>query len=329
MKQKNSAATKNYRKSFFLLCLAILFLSQSNSNVLAQGFFECGYVDAANPCVNTSSRCDPSYAPTKENKTCDQFDDFTCPYGSNLCEKTTAPRLCTPNKQYCEGSVLKLCNSAGTGSTGPSIDCQTQGKECLENADGASCVDKIPIPTCYEECMSTYNDKDTCKGFPPCSGGGGGGGGTKPPCNTPNSCQDTSCQVGFTPTSGTCTAAGFVCCAAYNQPNPQGVVIDLKSLIDNTLGGLGFKFNSSSTFGTIISGIIPILFGVAGTALLLYLIAAGFQYLASAGDPKKMEAAKNMITMAVVGFTIIISAYWITQVVQFVFGLASDGQNIF
>ena len=75
--------------------------------------------------------------------------------------------------------------------------------------------------------------------------------------------------------------------------------------------------------------IIPILFGVAGTALLLYLIAAGFQYLASAGDPKKMEAAKNMITMAVVGFTIIISAYWITQVVQFVFGLASDGQNIF
>ena len=92
---------------------------------------------------------------------------------------------------------------------------------------------------------------------------------------------------------------------------------DLEQKATPKLGG--------TDLGNIISELLPDIFQLAGIALLLYLLFAGFQYLTSAGDPKKVEQAKERLTSALIGFVIVFAAYWIVQIVGTVLGLGSTG----
>lgn len=62
-----------------------------------------------------------------------------------------------------------------------------------------------------------------------------------------------------------------------------------------------------------------LVFPIAGIILFLYLMWGGFDYMTAMGDPKKAEAGKNKITNGVIGFVIIFAAYWIVQVLDYVF----------
>ncbi len=80
----------------------------------------------------------------------------------------------------------------------------------------------------------------------------------------------------------------------------------------------GFKF---SNIGAILNEAIPFIFAFAGIGLLLMLLSAGFNFLTSAGDPKKLEAGKQRLTNALVGFLIIFVAYWAVQMAGVIFGI--------
>lgn len=80
-------------------------------------------------------------------------------------------------------------------------------------------------------------------------------------------------------------------------------------------------FGSTMTIGDILSRALPIIFGLAGVALLLMILAAGFTFLTSAGDAKKMEEGKNQLTNAILGFVIIFVAYWAVTLFASMFGL--------
>jgi hypothetical protein len=82
--------------------------------------------------------------------------------------------------------------------------------------------------------------------------------------------------------------------------------------------GLGNKFPS---IGSIISEAVPYILAFAGLGLLLMIIAAGFSMLTSAGDPKKLEAGKERLTNGLIGFFLIIAAYWIVQITGAIFGI--------
>ncbi|BCX14432.1 MAG: hypothetical protein KatS3mg088_115 [Patescibacteria group bacterium] len=85
--------------------------------------------------------------------------------------------------------------------------------------------------------------------------------------------------------------------------------------------GIGLKFSGQSV-GAVISEIVTkYLFTIAGILLLLYFIFGGFQYLTSAGDPKKAQEAQNKITQALIGFVIIFASYWIVQIIANLLGL--------
>ena len=58
------------------------------------------------------------------------------------------------------------------------------------------------------------------------------------------------------------------------------------------------------------------------------LLAAGFTLLTSAGDAKKMEQGKSRLTNALIGFLIIFTAYWFTQIMGKIFGIV-EIQTIF
>ena len=72
---------------------------------------------------------------------------------------------------------------------------------------------------------------------------------------------------------------------------------------------------------SLLNNAIPIILPIAGLILLAYLIWGGFEFLTSLGDPKKAASAKNKITYAIIGFFVIFAAYWIVQLIAFIFKL--------
>lgn len=73
--------------------------------------------------------------------------------------------------------------------------------------------------------------------------------------------------------------------------------------------------------GAVIVSLLDIILAFAGMAFLLMMLSAGFTFLTSTGDPKKVEMAKQRLTNAVIGFILIIAAFWIVQIAGRIFGI--------
>ncbi len=76
-----------------------------------------------------------------------------------------------------------------------------------------------------------------------------------------------------------------------------------------------------TNLASVVSNAIQFIFPIAGILLLAYLVWGGFDYLTSMGDAKKAEAARGKLTNAIIGFVIIFLAYWIVQIVNYIFNL--------
>ncbi|MBI4065057.1 hypothetical protein HY409_01680 [Candidatus Gottesmanbacteria bacterium] len=87
----------------------------------------------------------------------------------------------------------------------------------------------------------------------------------------------------------------------------------------------GFKYGD---VGSIVTGAIPFVIAFAGFGLLLMLIRAGYSFLTSAGDAKKLEEGKQRLTNAIVGFVVIFVAYWMVILIGKIFGVV-EIQSIF
>lgn len=75
----------------------------------------------------------------------------------------------------------------------------------------------------------------------------------------------------------------------------------------------------------IINALMPYIFFIAGVLLLIYLILGGYQYIFSRGEPGATAAARGKITNAIIGLIIVLTAYWIVQVVAMFFGIQEIG----
>lgn len=78
---------------------------------------------------------------------------------------------------------------------------------------------------------------------------------------------------------------------------------------------------ANATLGAIIVKASYFVFAFAGLGLLIMLIMAGFSYLTSAGDAKKLEQGKQQITNAFLGFVIIFIAFWLVQLAGTILGM--------
>jgi hypothetical protein len=94
--------------------------------------------------------------------------------------------------------------------------------------------------------------------------------------------------------------------------------LNLDEIQRQAIPGIGSRFGSSG-LGGIVSAILPWVFGLAGFALLVYLILGGLQFMTSQGDPKAMQAAQAKITNALIGFGVIILASAIVMILGEVF----------
>lgn len=110
-----------------------------------------------------------------------------------------------------------------------------------------------------------------------------------------------------------------------NKTLAQSLQLPGGSSIDGPVQSLG---GNSMTIGSIVSGAIPFIFIFAGAGLFLMLLAAGFDFLTSAGDAKKLEMGKQRLTNALIGFLIIFISFWGVQAAGIIFGIQTF-QNLF
>ncbi|MBU1326588.1 hypothetical protein KKB64_00175 [Patescibacteria group bacterium] len=74
--------------------------------------------------------------------------------------------------------------------------------------------------------------------------------------------------------------------------------------------------SSFSTFGDLVDVIVRNAFVLAGVMCFVLLVIGGFGVIMGAGDTKKTEQSKQAITGAVVGLIIVITSYWIVQIIE-------------
>lgn len=85
---------------------------------------------------------------------------------------------------------------------------------------------------------------------------------------------------------------------------------------DNT----NFKF-ANNNLGDLISQILPSVFTIAGILLLVTLILGGITLLTAAGDQNKIKEGYGKISAGLIGFLIIFISYFVTQLIEVIFGV--------
>jgi len=84
----------------------------------------------------------------------------------------------------------------------------------------------------------------------------------------------------------------------------------------DALSGVGSALGQSGgDLPTLIGNIINIFIGILGIIFVVLVVYAGFLYLTAAGEDKKIEKAKSLLTQSVIGIIIILAAYAIANFV--------------
>ena len=66
----------------------------------------------------------------------------------------------------------------------------------------------------------------------------------------------------------------------------------------------------------LFTNVVNVVIALAGVALFIMFVIAGFSFLFSQGDQKKLEQARGTITNAIIGLVIIVAAYLIIRIIS-------------
>lgn len=92
----------------------------------------------------------------------------------------------------------------------------------------------------------------------------------------------------------------------------SGAAEDLNKQDTAFLGQAGL---TSFSLGTTVAHIIQALLSLLGVIFIILVIYAGFLWMTSAGNEENISKAKKIMTAAVIGLVIVLSAYAITTFV--------------
>lgn len=72
----------------------------------------------------------------------------------------------------------------------------------------------------------------------------------------------------------------------------------------------------------LVSRIIQLLYVISGVILLALILWAGFEIISGAGtdDRERVGKGKKILTSAILGFLIVITSYWIIQIIGNIIG---------
>lgn len=112
------------------------------------------------------------------------------------------------------------------------------------------------------------------------------------------------------------------------MPDRGGLDISMIYTSLTLSGGHTVKDQLSGNFdslGSLISILLPYIFTLAGLILFFVIIGAGFTMFTSAGNPDKTKKAGQQLTFGLIGFFVIFTAYWISQLLENILGISILG----
>ncbi|HEX7018227.1 MAG TPA: hypothetical protein VF209_04955 [Patescibacteria group bacterium] len=77
-----------------------------------------------------------------------------------------------------------------------------------------------------------------------------------------------------------------------------------------------------TTFGGVMSRFLVFAFPAAGLILFVMIFWGGFEMLSGAASKKSMDAGKQRITAAVVGFLLLFISFWLVRLLEAIFGIS-------
>ncbi len=110
-----------------------------------------------------------------------------------------------------------------------------------------------------------------------------------------------------------------------NVPNPLSLSI-IQPVYAQASTGYGsdlsktYAFGNFLDFGSITALIMPFIFSIATTGVVIYFLIGAFRFVISAGNKESISKAQSMITHAVIGFFILIFIFLIFQFIPQFFG---------
>lgn len=144
------------------------------------------------------------------------------------------------------------------------------------------------VATCREECLANGNTSSECNAI--CE-------------NEGNSEEENIGNIFDGPTNAT-----------FDTLNPLKMDSENADLADKL-----------STPGGIITRTLNFLFPISGLILFVMIVWGGFEVLAGSSSGKSLDAGKQRITAAIIGFLLLFSSYWLIQIIEVVFGLVIVG----
>ena len=89
------------------------------------------------------------------------------------------------------------------------------------------------------------------------------------------------------------------------------------------IGGQQIKgpLENINTVGDLINRLLSFLIPFSGIILLFVLIWGGYDFLMSEGAPDKIKSAQAKITAGLIGFFLLIFAYFLVKIIVFIFGI--------
>ena len=83
-------------------------------------------------------------------------------------------------------------------------------------------------------------------------------------------------------------------------------------------------FGNFPTFSVLVNVIIRNAYVFAGIISFIILVFGGFSVImaAGSGDTKQLEKGKQTITYAVLGLILVVTSYWVVQIIEKVTGLS-------
>lgn len=97
--------------------------------------------------------------------------------------------------------------------------------------------------------------------------------------------------------------------------SPGAQAANLSTGLQDAGGQSGAGYDTDMDITAAIGLVIRVLIGMLGIVFLLLTIYAGFTWMTAAGDTKKVDKAKGILTTAVIGLVIVLAAYSITSFV--------------
>ncbi|MCK5212213.1 hypothetical protein KAJ89_05930 [Candidatus Parcubacteria bacterium] len=86
---------------------------------------------------------------------------------------------------------------------------------------------------------------------------------------------------------------------------------DAKTYADSAAGGAGFD-TSQNDINSLIATIIQTLLSLLGVIFLSLLIYGGYLWMTDRGNEEQVKRARNLISAAIIGLIIVLSAYAIS-----------------